>query len=88
VAEKIIFTMNPKQLVGQFFAIYFWSETVTAFTTRAEHSPILRIEFQCRHLLSCKYRRSIIEQISVHVNNWVVRWYIFKPKIPIWVNIG
>jgi hypothetical protein len=23
VAEKIIFTMNPKQLVGQFFAIYF-----------------------------------------------------------------
>jgi hypothetical protein len=25
---------------------------------------------------------------NVYVGLWVARWFVFKPKIPLWVNFG
>jgi hypothetical protein len=26
--------------------------------------------------------------VSFFICSWVARWFVFKPKIPIWVNFG
>jgi hypothetical protein len=44
-------------------------------------------KINCKHFLFCcaVFRHAYILFVSVKIR--VARWYIFKPKIPIWVNL-
>jgi hypothetical protein len=37
---------------------------------------------------SCRHVSSHMSAIAHDVGCWVARWFVFKPKIPIWVNFG
>jgi hypothetical protein len=45
-----------------------------------------QLSFQ-RNFTQVSFRWSYLRNISVHTSR-VARWYIFKPKIPVWVNCG